>query len=195
MVVDANLGERLTLAIDPDWPHRSLWQHPLGTILRFTYADWSSGVTESVSPNYTETDVVGRAEPHKAWVNNPSRQIQIGFSFQAQGINSATAQAIEEEVIQPMRWLDALKYPVYHPQQGVSYAPPPVILKIGTLLTARCVLTSGDMEWQFESMDTDLLRPHGGRFNATFDVVRSFKADLSYFPSGPSGGPMSGVWQ
>lgn len=194
-MVDANLGDRLTLAIDPEWPHRSLWQHPLGTLLRFTYADWDSGVSESVSPNYTETDVVGRAEPHKAWINNPSRQIQIAFKFRVQGIGSATAQAIEEEVIQPARWLDALKYPVYNAQQNISYAPPPVILKIGTLLTARCVLTGGDIEWQFELMDPDLLLPHGANFTATFEVVRTFKQDLSYFPSGQSGGPVSGVWQ
>ena len=193
--MDANLGDRLTLAIDPEWPHRSLWQHPLGGVLRFAYVDWEAGVTESVSPNYAESDVVGRAEPHKAWINNPSRQITIGFRFRVQGLTGDLAQSIEEEVIQPVRWLDALKYPVYNEQQRISYAPPPVILHVGSLLTARCVLTGGDIQWQFELMDPDLLLPHGAHFDATFEVVRSFKQNLGYFPSGSTGGPVSGTWQ
>lgn len=191
---DGNLGQRLTLALDPEWTarHGSLWRHPLGRTLRVTYADWEAGITESVSPNYAEADVIGRAEPYKAWLNNPSRQINLGFRFHAQGINSTDATAIEDEVILPARWLDALKYPVYNPQQNISYAPPPVILTIGSLLVARCVLTGGDIEWQFEAMDTDLLLPHAANFNATFEVVRTFKQDLSYFGSN---GPMYGVWQ
>lgn len=193
--MDPNLGDRLTLTIDPAYQHRNLWQHPLGYVLRVPFVDWESGVTESVSVNYAETDVIGRAEPHKVWLNNSSRQVAIAFHFQVQGINSSTAQAIEEEVIQPARWLDALKYPLFNAQQDVSYRPPPVILKIGTLLTARCVLTAGDIEWQYDQLDTEQLLPHAANFTATFDITRAFKADLSYFPSGQVGGPVSGTWQ
>ena len=194
--MEANLGERLTVAIDTGWPHRSLWQHPFGTILRVTYVDWDAGITEAMSPGYIDTTPLGRAEAYKAWTSNPNRSINVNFKFRAQGLNGTIPdQVINEEVLLPARFLDALKYPVYNPQQDVSYAPPPVILRIGTLLTARCVLTGGDPQWIFDPMDPDSLLPHGADFNATFEVVRAFKRDLSYFPSGQSGGPMSGDWQ
>lgn len=194
-MVEAVLGDRITLSIDPNWPHRSLWQHPLGQVLRFTFVGFDDGISESVTPGYVDTEVVGRAEAYKSWINNPNRSIGVSFSFRAQGVDGTTTQdVIEREVIQPARFLDALKYPLYNPQQDIVYSPPPVILRIGTLLTARCVLVGGDIEWQFEPMDPDLMLPHGAKFDATFEVVRSSKKDLSYFPSGSSGGPISGVW-
>lgn len=194
-MVEATLGDRLTVAIDPNWPHRSLWQHPLGSILRVAFVGFEDGISESVTPAYVDTEVVGRAEAYKTWINNPNRSIPVTFVFRAQGIDGTTPEdVIQREVIQPARFLDALKYPVLNPQQGIVYAPPPVILRIGNLLTVRCVLTGGDIEWNFEAMDPDLLLPHGAKFSATFEVTRSSTRDLGYFPNGSSGGPISGVW-
>lgn len=195
MVLEANLGERLTLAIDPLWPHQGLWQHPLGRVLRFTFLDWESGINEAVTPNYVNTEVVGRAESFKAYLNTPNRSISLTFLFRVQGTESTEIRtAIEREVIQPARFLDALKYPVFNESQGISYAPPPVILKVGSLFTGRCVLTAGDPQWR-GPWETEQLLPHACEMSCTFEVVRQFRTDLSYFPSGSSGGPISGVWE
>ena len=195
-MVDGNLGDRLTITIDPGWPHISLWQHPFGRTLRVTFLDFQSGVQESASPNYVPTEVVGRAEAYMAYMNTQNRQINVPFKFRATGqISSDTRTAIENEVIQPARFLDALKYPVYDPNQNLSFAPPPVIVKFGELFTARCIVTGGDINWVFDPMEPDTLLPHGCDFNVQFSVVRAFSPDLSYFSSGQSGGPLTGDWQ
>lgn len=195
--MDSNLGDRLSVRIDPTWPHRNLWRHPLGDTLRFTYVDFPSGISESASPNYSDSEVMGRAEPYTAFGGTSGREVTLTFVFQAQGLVSGLPdeQTIMNEVVLPMRWLDALKYGLYDPASGNSFAAPPVIVKIGQLFTGRCQLTGGDMDWDYESMDVDSLLPHAGRFPATFRVVRQLSGDLSYFPSGAQGGPISGLWQ
>ena len=196
MVVEGNLGDRITVRIDPQWPHATLWQHPLGTVLRTTFFDFAAGVQENAAPNYVNTEVVGRAESYKAYLNTANRQIQMPFLFRLQGQTTTDPRtAIFEEVINPARFLDALKYPVFDPNQGISYEPPPVIVKFGELFVARCILQGGDIQWLHEPMEPDTLLPHGAIFNAQFEVTRRFKADLSYFPTGSSGGPISGDWQ
>lgn len=194
-IVEGDLGDRITVRIDPQWPHRSLWDHPFGEVLRTTFFDFAAGIQENASPNYVNTEVVGRAEAYKAYLNTMNRQIQMPFVFRVQGQQGTDSRtAVEQEVIQPARFLDALKYPVFDPNQGISYEPPPVIVHFGALFTARCVLTGGDIQWVFDSMEPDTLLPHAAVFNAQFEVVRRFQADLSYFPSGSSGGPISGTW-
>lgn len=159
--------------IDPTWPHENLWRHPFGSILRFTYIDFEAGISESVTPNWVDTDVIARAEPYKTFAGSSSREIQLNFTFinQTGDLNS--------EVVLPGRFLDALKMPVYSPQSGISYAPPTCLLKIGNLLTARVVLTGGDLQWK-GPVDVVTLLPHVCEFAATFSVVRRFQSDLSY---------------
>jgi len=172
---DATLGDLAFLRIDPslDPAVKALWQHPYGDTLRFTYVDFEQGVGESVAPNYADTDVIGRAEPYKAFVGLPSREITLNFTFQVQDGD------LLSEVVMAGRFLDALKYPLYSPQQDLSYPPPACILKIGALLTARVVLTGGDPQWK-GPVDPDTLLPHTCEFQATFSVVRRFQADLGY---------------
>ena len=194
MTLEATLGDRMTIAIDPNWPHFSLWQHPFGSTLRLTFVDFGAGITEGMTPNYVNTEVVGRAEGFRTWVSNPNRFISFTLRFRVQGLNGVVStQAIQDEVILPARFLDALKNPVYNASQNLTYAPPPVLLRIGNLLTARCVLSSGDPQW-VDPVDPDTLLPYGCDFQASFAVVRRFRDDLSYFPSGSFGGPISGVW-
>jgi len=197
-LIEGNLGDRLTVMIDPSWPHIRLWQHPLGRTLRVTFVDFTSGIQEAASPNYVNTEVVGRAEAYKAYLNTTNRQITVPFKFRAQGQTTPgdSKQAIIDEVINPARFLDALKYPMYDPNSDISYEPPPILLKIGELISpARCILTGGDLNWLTEPMETDSLLPHGCDFVAQFEVVRRAQVDLSYFPTGSSGGPISGDWQ
>lgn len=172
-MVDTNLGDRATLMIDPTWPYTSLWRHPFGSILRFIYIDFDNGIQESVTPNWSDTDVIGRAEPYKTFSGLPSREIHINFTFLNQSGD------LNQEVVLPARFLDALKYPVYSTQSGISYAPPTCILKIGALLLARVVLTGGDLSWK-GPVDPETLLPFQCEFQASFAVVRRFQPDLSY---------------
>lgn len=195
MALEGNLGDRLTITLDPSWPHIGLWQHPFGRTLRVTFVDFESGIQEGADPNYVPSEVVGRAEAYMAYINTRNRRITIPFKFRAQGVAAGTQRAaIDAEVINPVRFLDALKYPVHDPNLNLSFAPPTVIVHIGELLTARCILTGGDINWIHTPMETDTLLPHGADFTAQFEVVRTFQADLSYFPAGESGGPISGDW-
>lgn len=179
-MVDQNLGERATLMIDPTWAYGSLWKHPFGKILRFIYIDFEQGIQENVSPSWTDTDVIGRAEPYKTFTGLPSREIEVTFTFMNQSGD------LDNEVVQPARFLDALKYPVYSAQQNVSYPPPTCILKIGSLLLARVILISGNITWK-GPVDPDTLLPHMCEFPASFAVVRRFQSDLSY--------QFNGQWQ
>lgn len=179
-MVDQNLGERATLMIDPAWPHSSLWRHPFGNVLRFTYIDFEEGVTESSSPEWIDTPVIGRAEPYKTFGGVTSREIEMTFVFMNQTGN------LTNEVVLPARFLDALKYPVFSPQSGISYPPPTCILKVGSLLLARVVLMGGNLSWK-GPVDTETLLPHQCTFSATFAVVRRFQTDLSY--------QFAGQWQ
>ena len=170
-MADAPLGRRLKIRVDDP-----LWS--FGKVLdSFTYVDWDTGITEAMTPNYANTDVVGRAESYRHWIMTNNKDIQITFQFRVQGTGP---EAIMEEVIRPARFLEALKSPLYNSTLKLSFAPPAFILTIGDLLTARCVLTSGDIQWQHVPLEPDTLLPHGALFPATFTVVRSQQDDLSY---------------
>lgn len=172
-MVDTTLGERASLLIHPRWKYRSLWRHPLGSILRFMYIDFEEGITESSAANYADIDVIGRGEPYRTFISTGAREIQITFRFHNQQGN------LRDEVVLPARFLDALKYPVFDSGSQLSYEPPLCLLKIGSLLTARVILTGGDPTWR-GPVDVDSLLPHYSEFQATFSVVREAQADLGY---------------
>lgn len=196
MAVEGNLGDRMTIQLDPAYQAIGLWQHPLGTTLRLTFVDWGAGVQESASPNWVATEVVGRSEPYRIYIGTGPRQINMTFQFRAQGITSTDPRtAIENEVLLPARFLDALKYPLYSPQQELAFRPPPVLVRIGELGIWRCIVQNADIQWQFDPLDPDTLLPHGAIVPVTFEVVRVQQPDLSYFPFGAFGGPISGDWQ
>lgn len=172
---DVNLGDRAYITLDPtmDPSVAALWNHPNGKILRFMYIDFEAGITESVTPAYSDTEVIGRAEPYKAFIGLGSKEFQLNFTFMAQVGDP------QNEVVNPARFLDALKYPMYSEAQDLSYPPPVCLLKIGTLFKARVVLTGGDPLWK-GPVETETLLPHACEFNATFAVVRRQQPDLSY---------------
>lgn len=181
-MVEPTLGDRAYIRLDPalDPAVSSLWASPLGDRLEFTFIDFEGGLTESVTPNYVETEIYGRAEPYKAFINLPSKEIQIRFTFQAQ---EGDPQA---EVVDPGRFLDGLKYPLYSEAQNINYPPPACLLRIGTLFFGRVLLTGGDPQWK-GPVTTETFLPHTCEFDATFSIVRRFQADLSY--------RFDGVWQ
>ncbi len=75
-------------------------------------------------------------------------------------------QAITKEVLDPCRFLDALRYPVID-EAGISHGPPPVMLRIGKLLSMRCVVTAYEFCPHYPVDPTTML-PLSATCNVTF---------------------------
>lgn len=144
--------------------------------LNFAFLELEDGITESSSPEWNDTSVIGRAEAYKSYMGGSNKEIPLTFRFRAQmgTPDDANAQALEgvgpiPEVMFPVRWLEALKNPVT--RNGLSHAPPPLILTIGDLLVARCVMQNCEVTWEapFEPVT---MHPHGASVQCTFSVVR-----------------------
>ncbi len=76
---------------------------------------------------------------------------------------------IESEVVQPAKFLDALKFPLRQ-DNGISVGPPRVLLTIGRLLTMRAIVTAAQLDWK-APFDPDTLLPYGAEVNVTFTSV------------------------
>lgn len=168
--------QNLIIRIDPTWPNYPLWTHPLGERLDITYWDTDSGISDSSSPNYADTDIVGRGELYKNWISTSNKELQITFQFHVQGTG---ASALRREVTEPARFIDALKHNVYDPGTDISYAPPTVLLQVGSLFLIRAVVTQADIQWQ-APFDPGTLLPHHAEVATTFTVTRREDPDLSY---------------
>lgn len=177
MAADPNLGERCYVRIDPTWEHARLWRSPLGQTLYFTYVDFEDGIGEAVGANYADSEVTGRAEPYKAFLGNSSKEVSLKLTFMAQDGD------LQREVVDPGRFLDALKYGLFDEGTEQTTEAPPCLLKVGTLFFGRVVMTNGDPQW-VGPVDTETLLPHRCDFQATFAVTRVFQTDLSYRFSG-----------
>ena len=170
------LAQLARIMIDPQWPlarFSSAWSSPLKKQLSFTFIGLESGIQENSGVNYADTDIVGRVEAYKSYLNTSNKEIPMTFHFHAQGLATTAAKDIrgvlDEEVIQPAKWLDALKYPAII--NGVSHAPPPCVLMIGELLTLRVVATDVSITWT-EPFDPETFLPHHAEVSCTFTSVQ-----------------------
>jgi hypothetical protein len=166
----------MSVRIDPTWPYRYLWLNPLGEQLRFTYVDFGEGFSDSSQPTYADTDIPGRGELIKTFMGTSNKEISFSAQFRVQGQGT---DAINQEVIWPARFLDALKHPVYDDGAGLSQGAPPVLLQIGRLFLVRAVVTSAEIRW-VEPFEPTTLLPHGAEVSLTFQVVRRRDPDLGY---------------
>lgn len=169
------LKDRLELRIDPDWPRRKLWlglqNNTIGDKLVFTFFDFEEGIQEQAAVNYADIDVIGRAEVYKNFVGVSNREFSLNFKFQAQGVTSGNlVDVLDAEVVQPAKWIDALKYPITD-QAGISHAPPPCLLQIGQLFHGRVIVTDASITWQ-HPFDPDTLMPYAAEVSTTLTVVR-----------------------
>lgn len=174
----------LSVRIDEAWfaLHEAQWRRrtKMGDVLQITFIDTESGFSENASVNYAEIAPVGRAEAYQIYQGVGNREIPLNFQFAMQGgpPGGTVEEMCNNEVVLPARWLESLKYPVY--KNGVSYSPPPVILKIGKLFRHRCILT--DCQIQYKApLDTKSLMPYAADVSATFVVVRNKISAVSTF--------------
>lgn len=181
MNIVPSLGNRFMLQIDTDWLARygqgvgKGWSSPLGSKLEITFYNFEDGIVESGSVNYADADIIGRAEQIKSYVGTGNREIPLTFQFQAQGAEDSAddiVASLTREVLYPAKWLDALKHPYIDQQSGLSHPPPPVLLTVGGLLTARCLATDVQVTWK-PPFHPVLLLPYAAEVTCTFTVVRS----------------------
>lgn len=182
-IVPDQLG--VNLRVDPTWPYFKDWtavsSRPQGTLF-FTFIEVDE-ITESAAVNYSETEIIGRAESFLTYQGTANREITLPLGFRAQGRGGVDLKtSIEHEVMQPARWLDSLKYP-FIDIQGISHAPPPLILTIGELLTMRCVLSAADIVW-LAPFDPGSHLPLAATVAATFRATHRSLGNYEY--SGPA---------
>lgn len=204
------LENLMYVEVDPNW----LDAHPniaedYRARLTFTFWDVEAGITELANPNYGSIDVTGRPEAYKTFSNTSNKEIQITFQFHAQGIDPEATLTIDPlsipprqvdvpksveatllaEVVKPARFLDSLKYPVEDPNNGLAYAPPPVLAKFGNLMTARCIVTDASIIWK-EPVDPKTLLPEAADVQCTLTIVRSVPQNYL-----AASGPIDGFWR
>lgn len=164
----------------------------IGWTLVANYFDYDEGFNEQSDVSYADTEVVGRVESYKSFVGVSNKEVSLTFDFIATGeevtasdavLASQFDQAIElgfesaeaeqvtivqREVHARARFLDALKYPVT--VRGVTYAPPPVILGIGSFFYMRAVATAVDIQWKGPWLPEARI-PMAATVNITFTAV------------------------
>ena len=184
-VVGPIAGSRFYLTIDNGWLARvggtsDAWESPLGKRLAVSFYDLEEGLEESSDVNYTEGEpILGRAEGYKSYVGTGNKTIPLNFKFQAQGGGSGTTRdKLQREVVDPARWLEALKYP-YKSPSGISYSPPRVQLYIGDLLRARCIADEVSIRWG-SPFDPDSMLPYAAEVSCSFVVVRKKITNYSF---------------
>ena len=163
----------ITVVIDPAWYAQNghNWMSPLADKLPITYLDLNDGISEQAGVDYADTPVIGRAEVYKTYMGTQNREVTLLFQFRAQGLSDGDiSKTCQKEVIDPAKWLDALKYPVIVNDLNIS--PPPVILVLGDLLAMRCVATSVSIKWG-PTFDPGTLLPLAADVEVTFTAVHS----------------------
>jgi hypothetical protein len=187
----------VTLQIDPNWYLLSLLSDSnqaqfLYTSLTFVFVSLGEqGFSEAVNVNYATTDIVGREEQYYTYMGTSNRQIAMTFHFITQGEPAAQPNSYlvstppeqqqgytgkggpQLETVLPARWIDSLKYPVVD-NNGLSHAPPPLILTVGDLLAARVVLSQSSLQW-LPPFEPGTMNPFGAELACTFTVVRAAK--------------------
>lgn len=140
------------------------------------------GFAEAMGVQYAATEITGRGEPYQTFQAGESKQIALTFCLEARQAESEEAPYARDNlspfhVMFWTRWFEALKQPIYHadPAYDRTYAPPPVILTVGRLLIARCLVTAVDSKW-LPPFEPGTMYPHGAELGVTFTVVRAAAA-------------------
>ena len=168
------------VSLDLNWPGGEL-DAPFNThnSLNFAFVNLEEGIQETAPPQWADTQIVGRAESFVSYTGGTNREIPLTFRFHTQmgKPEEGNEQALAgpgplAEVVYPAKWLDALQQPVV--RNGLSYAPPTLILQVGDLILVRCVMVSANITWEAPFEPVSLL-PHGASVECTFRVTREAK--------------------
>lgn len=177
------INDGVYLEIDPTWlDHHKDYPLNFDTTVKlpFIFIDLEDGIEESAEANYTDFEVIGRAESYKSYIGTGNREFPLVFKFRAQGLGDfgGVESALLNEVRKPALWLDSLQVP-WVGRDGLSHAPPPCILSLGQLFFGRVVVAPVQISWQ-PPFDPDTFLPHGADVTCTCTVVREHIENYSF---------------
>lgn len=140
-----------------------------------------AGAFNGFNPNITQV-------PNRSSQTSADILAAANFATQASpAAASAIAGDILTSVVRPALWLENLKYPTTD-KEGLFFAPPPLFLVIGSMLSMRCIVTSAQIRWMGPWLS---VAPSTGRSNQELlpmaaDVQMTFTS-VSKNPSGARG--------
>jgi len=189
-------SSQFKIAIESTWwgRHQDIWPSGLreangdkSDSLQVVFLDLEDGIEENLTPNYADIEVLGRAENFKVFVGAQNKEIPLRLRFWAQGRATSPnriTDIIKQEVLVPVRWIEQLKKPLVDDRKDppLSIAPPPVILTVGRLLAARCIVSDASVRWMGPFTTDDVL-PSGAEVDITFTVTRDLIKRTGAFAS------------
>lgn len=134
------------------------------------FTGFDPAIAEGIQAQYATADVVGRAESYLTYTGTANRELSLSLECHAQ-----TPQEMSD-MYDAVRILQSLCEPIPG-DKGFDYAPPPVIVTVGRLLTMRAVVESVTPTWG-PNYDENL-RPIGCTIAIQFKCVRKVSASNS----------------
>jgi hypothetical protein len=138
---------------------------------RIFFQFWVEDFSTSVQANWDTVEVIGRSHPYHIYGSTGAKEIDIKFQFFAEGNRTASIrQAIDDEVMSNIRFLESLAYPI-RTFEGLVSRPATCILKIGDIITERVILEGGaNPTYMGPWLDQPLL-PYQAEMDCTFVTV------------------------
>ena len=140
----------------------------------FTTLD-EDGLAEEVTSNYQTDDIIGRAEPYLTWTSNGLHTFSLTVDIYAQDpldmIDPAAGGYAQSNPMMQARWYQALTEPLYDASNDQSIEPPPVIVQVGVLLVARCIVQSANVTFK-GPWEPGTMGPHQATVAMTFAIQR-----------------------
>lgn len=124
--------------------------------------------------NWEEVPIIGRSEPFQNYANTSARSWSLTFEFYAQGVNPNTnlTQAIEDEVLKPVHFLESLKFPI-RKGNGMVADPATCFLIIGNLVRERVICISAEPKYM-EPFEPVTFLPMRAQVDCEFKVVNQY---------------------
>ena len=127
--------------------------------------------TETVTPNWEEVAILGRSEPFHIYANTGTKTIELDLTFMAQGgAGDTVIQAIREEVLVNVRFLQSLAYPV-RLENGLSSEPATCVLQIGSLIDEHVIMHGAPTVTFKGPWDVATLLPYQASVSCSFAVI------------------------
>jgi hypothetical protein len=155
------------LAVDPSTPAGATY----GGNGKVHFTWFPDSFTTSAAPNWEGVQVLGRSEEFKIYANTGNREITVQFEFFAQGPGDLDG-AIEREVLQKVRFLESLAYPV---EQGNGLVAEPAVcwLKLGGFLRSRVIMSGAPNVTYMGPWSVDSELPMHATVDCTFVEVNT----------------------
>ena len=140
---------------------------------------WGHGdqpIVEVAGMNYAQDEVQGRVEPFVTGISGSPHTFSLTLQAVAQyptGASAVDSQMPQDDLdpVYQARWFQQLSQPLYDANNDQNIEPPPVLVQIGNLLVARCIVTHCDIQWM-SPYQPWTMQPAQAVINLSFMVQR-----------------------